>query len=45
MRAKIDFAMSAEHITDNLTQTETYEPLQNLLETLYEFARLLAVQS
>jgi hypothetical protein len=45
MRAKIDFAMSAAHITDCLQHTGTAEPLCDFLETLYEAARRLAVQS
>jgi hypothetical protein len=45
MQAKIDFAMSADYITESLTNTETNEPLQKFLDTLYEAARLMAVQS
>ena len=45
MRAKIDFAMSVDHVTECLTNTETTEPLGDFLNTLYESARLLAVQS
>jgi hypothetical protein len=44
-RALIDFAMSEDFVTDCLVQTETSEPLQNFLQTLYESTRLLAVQS
>jgi hypothetical protein len=45
MRAKIDFAMSVDHVTESLTDTETFEPLCSFLNTLYESARLLTVQS
>jgi hypothetical protein len=37
--------MSEDFVTDCLVQTETSEPLQNFLQTLYESTRLLAVQS
>jgi hypothetical protein len=43
MRAKIDFAMSASHVTECLM--EANEPLQNFLDTLYEAARLMAARS
>lgn len=43
MRAKIDFAMSVDHVTGLLVDNE--EALQNFLDTLYEAARLMAVQS
>jgi hypothetical protein len=34
MRAKIDFAMSVDHVTDLLKNTIT-DPLPDFLETLY----------
>ncbi len=42
LRAKIDFAMSADYVTECLTTTETDEPLRNFLDTLYASARLIA---
>jgi len=45
LRAKIDFAMSADHVTDCLRHTETDEPLRDFLNAVYESARLLAVRS
>jgi hypothetical protein len=42
MRAKIDFAVSADHVVGPLTEDET---LQDFLNTLYECAQSLAVQS
>jgi hypothetical protein len=44
-RALIDFATSESFVTDSLIETETNEPLDGFLNTLYESARLLAVQS
>jgi hypothetical protein len=44
-RAKIDFAMSVDFVTDSLTSTETNESLGDFLETLYKSAQCLAVQS
>ena len=41
MRAKIDFAVSADHVTDPLTNDET---LHDFLNTLDKSASLLAVQ-
>jgi hypothetical protein len=43
MRAKIDWAMSVDHVTGLLSDTD--ERLGNFLNTLYESARLIAVQS
>ena len=45
LRAKIDFVMSGPDVTECLTCATTDEPLRNFLETLYESARLIAVQS
>jgi hypothetical protein len=43
MRAKIDFAMSADHVTGLLTDDDEDADgaLRNFLETLYEAARLI----
>ena len=43
MRAKIDFALSADHVTGLLNDED--EILGNFLDTLYESARLIAMQS
>jgi hypothetical protein len=43
MRAKIDFAVSADHVMDPLTNDD--ETLRDFLNTLYKSANLLAVQS
>jgi hypothetical protein len=43
MRTKIDWAMSVDHVTGLLSDTD--ECLGNFLDTLYESARLIAVQS
>jgi hypothetical protein len=40
MRAKIDFAVSVDHVTE-LLMSGTEEPLENFLDTLYETARLI----
>jgi hypothetical protein len=45
MRAKIDFAFREDYVTDLLLRGHTDEPVQNFLNTLYEGARLVAVQS
>jgi hypothetical protein len=45
LRAKIDFAMSEKCVSECLTIGETDEPLRHFLDTLYESARLIAVQS
>lgn len=42
IRAKIDFVMSEQHITQSLTSTATDEPLRKFLDTLYEAACLIA---
>jgi hypothetical protein len=42
-RAKIDFAMSVQHV--RAAFTDNNEDLGNFLDTLYESARLIAVQS
>ena len=42
MRAKIDFAMCADYVTDDLRHSETAEPLGDFLDTLYESARIIA---
>jgi hypothetical protein len=39
IRAKIDFAMSAQYVTEYLTSTGTDEPLRDFLDTLYEAVR------
>jgi hypothetical protein len=44
-RALIDFAMSESFVTECLTETQTDEPLRDFLNTLYESAQSLAVQS
>jgi hypothetical protein len=45
MRAKIDFALSEEGVTDLPLRGHTDEPVQKFLNSLYEAARLIAVQS
>ena len=45
MRTKIDFAFREDYVTDLLLRGHTDEPVQNFLNTLYEGARLVAVQS
>jgi hypothetical protein len=45
MGAKIDFATSVDHVTDSLRQTETVDSLGRFLDTLYEAARPMVVQS
>jgi hypothetical protein len=45
MRAKIDFAMSVDDVTDCLRYSESAEPLGNFLQTLYASAWLIAGQS
>jgi hypothetical protein len=40
-RAKIDFAMSADFVTESLTSTDTDDPFGNFLETLYKSAQCL----
>jgi hypothetical protein len=43
MRAKIDFAMSVDHVTESLQQTHAPKRLKDFLETLYECAARLIV--
>jgi hypothetical protein len=43
MRAKIDFAFSVGHVTDELMSSD--EMVQNFIETLYEAAHMMAVRS
>jgi hypothetical protein len=43
MHAKIDFAMSVDHVTESLQQTHAPKRLKDFLETLYECAARLIV--
>ena len=45
MRAKIDFALSEDCVTELLIGDQEHEALGTFLETIYESARLTAVQS
>jgi hypothetical protein len=45
MRAKIDFAFSVDYVSDLLLNATTERVVQNFLETLYQSAHLIALQS
>jgi hypothetical protein len=44
IRAKIDFAMSAQYVTQCLTSTDTDKPLRDFLDTFYEAMRQMAMR-